>query len=116
MNNTQDLLERLVKLVGGMNVSMQQMREDILELKKEQQEMKAEIQGIKSEIREMKKDILEMKAEIQEIKAEQKIMNNRMDKLEMKVEQGFRKLKADLDFIWEKTIRTEREVEKLRRL
>lgn len=85
-----------------MNVSMQQMREDILELKKEQQEMK--------------KDILEMKAEIQEIKAEQKIMNNRMDKLEMKVEQGFRTLKADLDFIWEKTIRTEREVEKLRRL
>ncbi|MCP1143685.1 hypothetical protein [Lysinibacillus endophyticus] len=59
---------------------VQQMREDILELKKEQQEMK--------------KDILEMKAEIQEIKAEQKIMNNRMDKLEMKVEQGFRTLKA----------------------
>lgn len=100
-SNIENMLSQLIKMVGS-------LQSDVQEMKREQQEMKREQQ--------------EMKKEQQEMKQTQYSMQTRLDELEMKAEtrhnevvERFKSLERDQDFIWEKTVRNEREIGNIKR-
>jgi sRNA-binding protein len=101
LENIENMLSQLIKMVGNLNIEQQEMKKEQQEMKKEQQEMKKEQQ-------EMKKEQQEMKKEFQNagIKSEER-HHEVVDRL--------KSLEIDQDFIWEKTVRNEREIENLKR-
>jgi formiminotetrahydrofolate cyclodeaminase len=94
LENIENMLSQLIKMVGNLNIEQQEMKKEQQEMKKEQQEMKKEQQ--------------EMKKEFQNagIKSEER-HHEVVDRL--------KSLEIDQDFIWEKTVRNEREIENLKR-
>lgn len=98
---TEEMLTQLIQIVGAIQSEIQGMKAEI-------EGMKAEIQGIKAEIKEIKTEIREIK--------------ERQDEYEMKNEERYDELmraintiKADQDYIWQKAVRNEREIDKLKK-
>ncbi|MFC5560053.1 hypothetical protein ACFPN4_13325 [Ureibacillus thermophilus] len=112
---TEEMLTQLIQIVGAIQSEIQGMKAEI-------QGMKAEIQGMKAEIQGMKAEIQGIKAEIKEIKTEIREIKERQDEYEMKNEERYDELmraintiKADQDYIWQKAVRNEREIDKLKK-
>jgi regulator of replication initiation timing len=70
----------------------------------------------------MQADLQEMKRDQQEMKLDQQEMNTRLDKIEVKQEEQhkeilerFERLERDQDFIWEKTVKNERDLGNMKR-
>lgn len=98
---TEEMLTQLIQIVGA---------------------IQSEIQGMKAEIKGMKAEIQGIKAEIKEIKTEIREIKERQDEYEMKNEERYDELmraintiKADQDYIWQKAVRNEREIDKLKK-
>ena len=92
----ENMLSQLIRMVGG-------IQSDLQEIKQEQQEMKQEQQEMKQEQLEMKRVQQDMQSKLQELalKGEERYQE---------VLARFKALEIDQNFIWEKTVRNEREI------
>lgn len=106
----EEMLSSLISLVGNMNQKLQDslveqaaFGEKLTTMYEEQQEMRQEMQEIRQEMQEMRTDL-------QEVKKEQSIMHEKMTGISDKLTD----MQADLEHIWEKGARNERELAKLK--
>lgn len=134
--NSEEMMSQLIQMVGALNRSFNEMKMDIQELKTEVGVMKEDIQGIKIEMAGMKEDIQglkidvaslkednqSIKEEVKEIKKDLQEVKERQLQFELKNEDRHEELlrtinsmKADQDYIFMKTVRNEREIEKLKK-
>ena len=111
---SEEMLSQLIRMVGTIQPTIEGLKSEITEIK-------ADIGGIKSEITEMKSDIGEIKCEQKSIREELQELRYRQAQFELKSEnrhqevmRAIHSLKADQDYIFQKTIRNEREIEKLK--
>lgn len=92
-SKVEDMLSQLIRMVGTLQSDVQAIKVDMQEMKAEMQEMKADIQ--------------KMKLDIERIES----TSERRHTIVMK---ELRALKIDQDFVWEKSVRNEREIEQLK--
>ncbi len=102
-NNIEDMLSQLITMVAAIQVEHKEMKQALEGMHQEQKEMKRAFEGMHQEQKEMKRVQQEMQNKIEEIetKAEER-HKEILDQLTA--------LKHDQDFIWEKTVRHEREI------
>ena len=93
LERMEDMLSTLITMVGNINHKQQIMIE-------EQQIMKEVIQSIKEEQQNMKE--------------EQHAMRNEMENRHNEILVKLNELQKDQDHIWEKTVRNEREIARLK--
>ena len=103
----EEMLTTLITMVGNLNQELSVVKDAKGQLVLPLVEMKSEIVVIKSEMSEMKNEIVEMKSEMTEMKNE---MNHRHNEIMGK----FGDLQKDQDHIWEKTVRNEREIARMK--
>ena len=106
----EEMLTQLIQIVGSMQSDFQEMKGDIQGLKDEFQEMKSDTQGLKADIHGLKGEVQGLKGEVQGLKDEfhkEKVKNEERHK---ELLGRFKSLENDQDFIWEKTVRNEREI------
>ncbi|CAH0119247.1 hypothetical protein PAE9249_01746 [Paenibacillus sp. CECT 9249] len=80
------ILNQILEELGGIKTELGGVKEDIKGLKAELGSVKEDIAGIKAELGGVKTDIKGLKAELEEVKAEQRKTNERLDRLETKVD------------------------------
>lgn len=100
LDRMEDMLTTLIIMVGDLNHQFQEMKIEQQEMKKEQQEMKRDIQEVKIEQKEMKN--------------EQSIMRSENEKQFSEIQKTLMDIRIDQDHIWEKVVRNERELAKLK--
>ncbi|HJV18088.1 MAG TPA: hypothetical protein VJ546_12075 [Bacillales bacterium] len=127
-NRMEEMLSTLISMVGNIRkdqesfkIQLNDLQQDIKALQQDMVIVKEDIVEMKQDMLEMKQDMLEMKQDMLEMK--QDILEIKQDILEMKQENEkhhqetlneFKVLKADLDLIWDKTVRNEREIAKIK--
>jgi chromosome segregation ATPase len=89
------------------------LQQDMVIVKQDIVEMKQDILEMKQDIVVMKKDIADLKHENKSIKQEISEMKQENEKHHQETLNEFKVLKADLDLIWDKTVRNEREIAKI---
>jgi len=102
-NNIEDMLSQLITMVAAIQVEHKEMKQALEGMHQEQKEMKQAFEGILQEQKEMKRV--------------QQEMHHKIDEIETKAEERHKEIldqltafKHDQDFIWEKTVRHEREI------
>lgn len=112
--NMEEMLSQLIRMVGTLNNEFQEMKSEQQSIKAELQEVKSEQQSIKAEIQEIKLEQQSIKAELKEIKERQIQFEVQTKDLFDEVLRAIHSIKADQDYIFIKTVRNEREIEKLK--
>lgn len=100
LERMEDMLSKLITMVGTLNQQQQETKNEMLSLKNE-------MQGLKNEMQDMKK-------EQQEMKNDQLIMRIENERQFTEVHKTLTDIRLDQDHIWEKVVRNERELAKLR--
>lgn len=106
--NMEEMLTQLIQMVGT-------MLPEFKEMKAEQQNIKAELQEIRSELQEVRNEQQSMKSELQEIKERQLEFELKSEVRHEELLRTIHSIKADQDYIFIKTVRNEREIEKLKK-
>ncbi|MDQ1144012.1 putative nucleic acid-binding Zn-ribbon protein [Bacillus sp. SORGH_AS 510] len=96
LDRMENMLTNLIKIVGTLSNEFQVMKEEM-------REMKVDIKDMKVEIKEMKHEIQTVKNDMEEVKKEQ-VATNRI----------LIDIRANQDHIWEKAVKNERELAKLK--
>lgn len=116
-NNIEDMLSQLITMVAAIQVEHKEMKQALEGMHQEQKEMKPALEGMHQEQKEMKQAFAGMLQEQKEMKRVQQEMQNKIEEIETKAEERHKEildqmtaLKHDQDFIWEKTVRHEREI------
>lgn len=104
---SEEMLSQLIRMVGS-------IQPVILEMKSEITEIKSEITEMKSDISEIKCEQKSMREELQELKERQAQFELKSDNRHQEVMRAIHSLKADQDYIFQKAVRNEREIEKLK--
>jgi hypothetical protein len=94
LERLEGMMSQLITMVGNMHKTMDEMRNDIKEVQTVQKE-----HGQKFESIELRMDKMETKNELRH----QEVLNQ------------IKRLEKDQDFIWEKAVRNERELEIMKR-
>ena len=113
----ESLLTQLIQKVGVIQTDMLDMKQEIGGMKQDIFEMKQEIGGMKQEICGLKQEMQEQKQETQGIKQEIQGIKQTLIEIETKGDarhkemmERLKKIEIDQDFIWEKTVKNEREI------
>jgi predicted nucleic acid-binding Zn-ribbon protein len=93
LDRMEDMLSKLITLVGNLNQQFQEMKNDMHELK--------------SYMIDMKNYHLEMKNEQMQMRSDN-------EKQFTKIHKTLAEIRSDQDYIWEKAVRNEREIAKLK--
>lgn len=96
LDRMENMLTNLIKIVGTLSNEFQGMKEEM-------REMKVEIKEMKVDMQEMKQEIQTVKSDMEGVKKEQ-VATNRI----------LIDIRADQDHIWEKAVKNERELAKLK--
>jgi chromosome segregation ATPase len=107
-NRMEEMLSTLITLVGTIRSDQEIMREDFKELK-------TEINGIKGELTDIKTELSGIKTEINDMKSEIKDIHNEGEKKHKEILDKLSLIEADQDHIWDKAVRNEREIVKLKK-
>jgi predicted nucleic acid-binding Zn-ribbon protein len=101
LDRLEGMMSQLITMVGNLHNSMSDMQKDMREMQKDMKEMQTvqKEHGQKFESIELKMDKMETKNELRH----QEILNQ------------IKRLEKDQDFIWEKAVRNERELEIMKR-
>ncbi|MEO2078180.1 MAG: hypothetical protein ABGX20_22860 [Bacillus sp. (in: firmicutes)] len=103
LDRMENMLTNLIKVVGTLSNEFQGMKEEMREMKVEIKEMKVDIHEMKVEMQKMKQEIQTVKNDMEGVKKEQ-VATNRI----------LIDIRADQDHIWEKAVKNERELAKLK--
>ena len=112
LDRMETMLSQLINMVGNLNEEQQEMKKDLQLFREEQLEMKKDLQSFREEQQEMKKDLQLFRKEQLEMKTQLNDLVEKSEERHQEVQANMR----DQDFIWEKTVRNEREIESLKRL
>ena len=120
----ENMLSQLIRMVGNIQSEQQEM-------KQVQQDMQGRLQGMESKMQDMDGKLQDMEGKLQGMEGKlQKYGNNsklqdmesKLQGIEAKGEERhqevlgrFKALEIDQDFIWEKTVRNEREIGTIKR-
>ncbi|MEK5389665.1 hypothetical protein NSQ59_04665 [Margalitia sp. FSL K6-0131] len=104
----ENMLSQLIRMVGSIQSTQQEMKAEIQIMKTDQHEMNADFQSIKIDQQEMKADLKSMKSQIENLDIKQ-------EERHKEILDRFKSLENDQDFIWEKTARNEREIGNIKR-
>jgi GTP-binding protein EngB required for normal cell division len=101
LDRLEGMMSQLITMVGNLHNSMSDMQKDMKEMQKDMKEMQTvqKEHGQKFESIELKMDKMETKNEFRH----QEVLNQ------------IKRLEKDQDFIWEKAVRNERELEIMKR-
>ena len=98
----EEMLSQLITMVGG-------IREEQTSMKEEQASFRHELQGMKEEQVSFRHELQGMKEELNSLRDESEIRHHEiMDRLSS--------LEFDHELTWEKTVRNEREIGKMKKL
>ncbi|MBT2692116.1 hypothetical protein [Bacillus sp. ISL-55] len=108
LDRLEGMMSQLITMVGNLHNSMSDMQKNM--------------DGMQKDMKEMQKDMKEMQTVQKEHGQKFESIELRMDKMETKNElrhqevlNQIKRLEKDQDFIWEKTVRNERELEIMKR-
>ena len=96
VDKIENMLSQIIRMVGS--------------IQSEQQEMKHELQGMKQTQQEMKQELQEMKQVQQDMQSKLQDIEAKGEERYQEVLDRFKALEIDRNFIWEKTVRNEREI------
>ncbi|ESU33474.1 hypothetical protein G3A_06025 [Bacillus sp. 17376] len=101
LDRLEGMMSQLITMVGNLHNSMSDMQKDMKEMQKDMKEMQTaqKEHGQKFESIELRMDKMETKNELRH----QEVLNQ------------IKRLEKDQDFIWEKAVRNERELEIMKR-
>ncbi len=111
----EEMLTQLIKVVGNIQSDLQGLRTDVQELKTDVQQLKSDVQELKTDVQQLKSDVQELKTDVQELKTEFHTMQTINEERHKEIMNQFKLLENDQDFIWEKTVRNEREIGNIKR-
>jgi chromosome segregation ATPase len=134
-NRMEEMLSTLISMVGSirkdqesfkiqlndMQQDIKALQQDIVIVKQDIVEIKEDIKALQQDMVIVKQDIAEMKQDIAGLKHENKSIHQEMNEMKLENEKHhqetlneFKVLKADLDLIWDKTVKNEREIAKIK--
>ncbi|MDX5474992.1 MAG: hypothetical protein LPK00_05590 [Bacillaceae bacterium] len=99
LDKMEDMLSQLIQMVGSMKVDQEEMKKEQLEMKIEQKEMKQTQKSFEQLLHELK------------YTQEKMVADNERDHHE--ILKRLKGLERDQDFIWEKSVRNERDIIRL---
>lgn len=116
-NKIEDMLTQLITIVGTMQADFQGM-------KIQMNEMQLQMNGMQTQMNEMQTQMNEMQTQIQKLDNKVDQLDSRVSQLETRVSQletkgeerhkeimnQFKTMENDQNFIWEKTVRNERDI------
>ncbi|MFT9600776.1 hypothetical protein [Mesobacillus sp.] len=115
LDRLEGMMSQLITMVGNLHNSMSDMQKDMKEMQKDMKEMQ-------KDMKEVQKDMKEVQTVQKEHGQRFESIELRMDKMETKNEfrhqevlNQIKRLEKDQDFIWEKAVRNERELEIMKR-
>lgn len=104
---SEEMLTQLIGMVGTLHADIKEIKEEVHELKEKVNELKGEVTELKGEVQDLKVEFHEYKD--RQIQFEQKSEERHEELL-----RTIHSIKADQDYIWQKAVRNEREIEKLK--
>ena len=115
LERLEGMMSQLITMVGNLHNSMRDMQKDMKEMQTDMKEMQTDMKEMQTNMKEMQTVQKEHGQKFESIEL-------RMDKMETKNElrhqevlHQLKRLEKDQDFIWEKTVRNERELEVMKR-
>lgn len=117
------MLATLIGKVGRMEVNFSNMQDDIKQLKGDSEHVKGDIVQIKREVGQIKGEVGQLKANVSALESCMNTIEKNQAAMREEIEVKFNvvdkkldSLLAEQEFIWEKAVRTEREVGKMKNL
>jgi len=111
----ESMLSQLIRMVGNIQSEQQEM-------KQVQQDMQGKLQGMESKLQDMEGKLQDMDSKLQSMDSKLTDMEGNLQGIKAKGEERhqevlgrFKALEIDQDFIWEKTVRNEREIGTIKR-
>ena len=118
----ENMLSQLIRMVGNIQSEQQEM-------KQVQQDMQGRLQGMESKLQDMDGKLQDMEGKLQDMDSKLQNMDSKLTDMEgnlqgleakgeerhQEVLGRFKALEIDQDFIWEKTVRNEREIGTIKR-
>ncbi|WNF24948.1 hypothetical protein [Mesobacillus jeotgali] len=122
LERLEGMMSQLITMVGNLHNSMSDMQKDMKEMQTDMKEMQTNMKEMQTDMKEMQTDMKEMQTVQKEHGQKFESIELRMDKMETKNElrhqevlHQLKRLEKDQDFIWEKAVRNERELEVMKR-
>ncbi|TXC85950.1 hypothetical protein FS935_19170 [Metabacillus litoralis] len=114
INRIEEMLATLIQKVGKIHEDQVAMREEQTLMKLEQTSMKHDISSMKKEQTLMKQEQTLMKQEQTSLREEMALMRAENEKSHQEIIGKLDSLAADHEHTWEKTVRNEREIAKVK--
>jgi predicted nucleic acid-binding Zn-ribbon protein len=99
----ENMLSQLIRMVGNIQSEQQEM-------KQVQQDMQGKLQNMENKLQDMDNKIKDMDIKLQEIDSKLQGLEAKGEERHQEVIDRFKALEIDQNFIWEKTVRNEREI------
>jgi len=107
LNQIQNALAELIRIVGNTNAAVEELRVDVAELKTDVAELKTDVAELKTDVAELKTDVAELKTDVAELKtdvAELKANQQRLEKNQQVLLQNQQALEAEFFDFKEETV------------
>lgn len=121
LSRIEDMLAQLISMVGGMRTEQTAMKEeqstmklDLTTMKEDQSTMKSNLTAMKDDQSAMKEDQSTMKSDLTAMKEEQQTMRSENEERHIELISRFESLEADHEHTWQKAVRNEREIAKIK--
>lgn len=108
LNQIQNMLTELVRIVGNTNAALEELRADVAVLKTDVAELKADVTELKADVTELKADVAELKAGQQKLEGE--FANFKEDTM-----QKFNSLDISIEYLANKLIKHDMQLYDLKR-
>ncbi|MGM0877179.1 MAG: hypothetical protein ACQEWV_21155 [Bacillota bacterium] len=115
LNRIEEMLATLIKMVGSMYEEQTSMKKDLTIIKKEQTAMREEQTSMKKDLTIVKEEQTAMKEEQRSTREELNLMRSENDKRHNEIITRYDTLEADHEHTWEKAVRNEREIAKIKK-
>jgi septal ring factor EnvC (AmiA/AmiB activator) len=114
LDRMEDMLATLIGMVGNLNQQQQTMQADLNVVKADLIDVKADLNVVKADLNDVKIDLNIAKADLQVVKVDQTTLRCENEKQFSEVMKKLTYMQADQDYIWDKTVKNERELANLR--
>ncbi|UTW68577.1 hypothetical protein KHA80_13390 [Anaerobacillus sp. HL2] len=108
-NKIEDMLTQLITIVSTTQADFQQMKAQMNEMQSQMNEMQSQMNEMQSQMNEMQNQMNEMQSQMKRLSTRVDQLETKSDERHKEIMNQFKTMETDQNFIWEKTVRNERD-------
>ena len=122
LQSMEKMLGELIRIVGNTNAAVEELRQDMAEvkedvrvLKAEVKELKEDVKALKVEVKELKEDVRVLKEEVKELRVDLSLVKEELAEFRKEANGKFLRLEDQVDYVKFKILENEEKIYLLRR-